>query len=70
MVKARGSTKDMMKQISNIGIIKYGYEVSGDYDACLVVEGPTLEDIDGKIDRIRALRTVRDTKSFIVLRKW
>jgi DNA-binding Lrp family transcriptional regulator len=70
MVKAKGETKKMMEAIAATGSIKDGYEISGEYDGCLVVEGVSLEDVDRKIDTLRKLKNVKDTKTFVSFGKW
>lgn len=70
MVKARGETKKMMQDILSLNIVKEAYEVSGDYDSCIILKGQNLEDIDNKIDKVRHLKSVKDTKTFISLKKY
>ncbi len=70
MAKAKHNTKKMMIEISKSMIADEAYEVSGDYDAFLVISGATIEDIDRKIDRLRELKDVTDTRTYISLRKW
>ena len=70
MVKAKGDTKAMMKEIRGLKLSQQAYEIASGNDACLIVDGSSLEDIDAKIDRIRELATVQDTQTFIVLKRW
>ena len=70
MVKAKGDTKRMMKDISRSGLAKDAYEISGEFDGCIILEGASIEDIDAKIDKLRALRSVAGTNTYISLRKW
>jgi len=70
MVKAKDDTKRMMRNITKLGLSKDAYEISGEYDACIIVEGESIEDIDEKIDQIRKLKSVDDTRTFISLRRW
>jgi DNA-binding Lrp family transcriptional regulator len=70
LVKAKGDTKKMMKGVSKLEVAARAFEISGIYDACLIVEGGSVEEIDDKIDRIRKLAAVSETQTFIVLRKW
>lgn len=70
MVKAKHETKKMMAEISEAKIAKDAYEISGDYDGCVILEGVSLEEIDKKIDEIRKLVDVQDTKTFISFKKW
>jgi Lrp/AsnC family transcriptional regulator of lysine biosynthesis len=70
MVKSKAETKKMMKDIERLKIHTDAYEISGAYDGCVIVHGATIDEIDKKIDRIRELRSVADTTTFIALRRW
>lgn len=70
MVKAKHETKIMMAEIREAKVAKDAYEISGDYDGCVILEGSSLEEIDGKIDELRKLEDVQDTKTFISFKKW
>ncbi len=70
MLKARGETKKMMEEISSSGVARDAYEISGEYDGCAILEGSSLEEVDSKIDRLRKLKGVADTRTFIPFRKW
>ena len=70
MLKAKGETKKMMTELSSAGLASEAYEISGEYDGCAILEGATLEEVDAKIDAIRKLKSVADTKTFIPFRKW
>ncbi|VVC03806.1 HTH-type transcriptional regulator LysM [Candidatus Bilamarchaeum dharawalense] len=70
MLKAKHDVKKMMTEISESKLAKDAYEISGDYDGCVILEGMSLEEIDGKIDEIRKLNDVQDTKTFISFKRW
>lgn len=70
MIKAKGDTKKMMADISRLKIAKDAYEISGTYDGCIIFEGNSLEEIDSKIDKLRKLKSVADTTTFLSFRKW
>ncbi|MEW6722418.1 MAG: Lrp/AsnC family transcriptional regulator [Candidatus Micrarchaeota archaeon] len=70
MVKARGETKKMMGAISGLGIQKDAYEISGEFDGCIVIEGSSVEEIDRKVDQVRKLKEVADTRTFVSFRRW
>ncbi|MFH1784972.1 MAG: Lrp/AsnC family transcriptional regulator [Candidatus Micrarchaeota archaeon] len=70
MLKAKHETKKMMAEISESKIAKDSYEISGDFDGCAIIEGNALEEIDSKIDELRKLKNVNDTKTFISLKRW
>ncbi len=70
MLKAKDETKKMMAELSTAGLASEAFEISGEYDGCAILEGASLEDVDRKIDRIRKLKGVADTRTFIPFRKW
>lgn len=70
MIKARGETKRMMASIAGLKIHRDAYEISGEYDCCVILEGSSVEDIDQKIDQIRKVKEVADTRTFISFGRW
>ncbi len=70
MVKAKKDVKVLLSEVKTSGIAKESYEISGDYDACVILEGESLQDIDKKIDELRKLKFVLDTKTYISFRKY
>jgi DNA-binding Lrp family transcriptional regulator len=65
MLKAEGDTKKMMSAVSSLGIHRDAYEISGEYDGCMILYGSTVKEIDRKIDRIRKVKGVADTRTFL-----
>ena len=70
MVKARGTTKKMMSELSALAVYRDAYEIAGEYDGCVILDGATMEELDSKIDRIRKLRRVSDTKTYVSFKRW
>ncbi|MBI4406562.1 Lrp/AsnC family transcriptional regulator [Candidatus Micrarchaeota archaeon] len=70
LLKARGDTKKMMREVSSLGLLQEAFEVSGEFDGCIVIEAPSLEELDKKIDKIRKCMHVADTRTFISVKKW
>ena len=70
MVKARGTTKKMMAEISALTLHKDAYEIAGEYDGCVILDGSGMDELDSKIDRIRRLRSVADTKTYVSFKRW
>ena len=70
MVKAKKDVKALLTEIRDSKIAKESYEISGDYDSCVILEGESLQDIDKKIDELRKLKSVADTRTSISCRKW
>lgn len=70
MVKAKDETKKMMEEISRSGLANDAYEISGEYDGCVILSAPAMEELDSKIDSLRKLPPVADTKTFMSFRRW
>ena len=70
MATVKGDTKKFMKQVSDLGIMREGFEISGAYDACIILTAENVSELDKKIDQIRALKAVSDTRTFIILKEW
>jgi DNA-binding Lrp family transcriptional regulator len=70
MVKAKGTTKRMMGEIASLALHKDAYEISGEYDGCVIIHGESMEDLDSRIDRIRNLPSVADTRTYVSFRRW
>lgn len=70
MLKATGNVKKMMHDVSAMDIALHSYEISGEFDGCVILEGMGMEEVDAQIDKIRKIRTVRDTKTYVVLKRW
>ncbi len=60
----------MMNEISKLDLSKEAYEISGDFDACAIVEASSLEELDEKIDKIRKINSVLETKTYISLKRY
>jgi len=70
MAKAKGETKRMMKDVARLHIHHDAYEISGEYDGCIILGADSMEKLDEKIDKIRKLGSVADTRTFISFRRW
>lgn len=70
MLKTKGDIKKAMQEVSSLGLHHYAFEISGDYDGCLVLEAPSLTELDKKIDQIRSCRGIQQTITFIAVKKW
>lgn len=70
MLKARNSTKKMMVEVSRLGICREAFEISGEFDGCVILEADSLASVDAKIDQLRKCRDVADTRTFIAVKKW
>ena len=70
MAKAKTETKKMMEDIHSLDVHFDAYEISGEYDACIILEAENVEEIDKKIDLIRKLKSVSETRTFISFGRW
>lgn len=70
MAKAKTETKRMMKDITSQNLHSDAYEISGEYDGCIILSGSSMDEIDEKIDKIRKLPSVSETRTFISFRRW
>ncbi len=70
MLKAKGETKKMMREVSSLKIYRDAFEISGEFDGCVILEADSLVALDRKIDNIRKCSNVADTRTFIAVRKW
>ncbi len=70
MLKARNSTKKMMREVSALHIAADAFEVSGEFDGCIVIQADSLQNLDVKIDQIRKCPDVADTRTFVAVKKW
>ena len=70
MLKAKGPTKKMMREVSSLHIVSHAFEISGEFDGCLVIEADSITNLDAKIDQIRKCPDVADTRTFVAVKKW
>ena len=70
MVKSKDETKKMMSDIKSLGISYDLYEVYGEFDGCIILDGSSIEELDQKIDKLRKLPGVADTKTFVSFKHW
>ncbi len=70
MLKAKGETKKMMREVSLLQLYRDAFEISGEFDGCIVLEAESISDLDKKIDQVRKCNHVADTRTFIAVKKW
>jgi Lrp/AsnC family transcriptional regulator of lysine biosynthesis len=70
MAKAQTETKKMMEEIIATNLHSDAYEISGEYDGCIILSGNSMDEIDKKIDLIRKIPSVSETRTFISFRRW
>ncbi len=70
LLKAKSDTKKMMKEVSALHVANNAFEISGEFDGCIIINAPSLSKLDAKIDEIRKCSQVVETRTFIVVKKW
>lgn len=70
LIKAENDVKKVIHRIAATQIPVQSYEISGEFDGCILLNGESIEAIDLQIDRIRKINGVRDTKTYMVMKKW
>ena len=70
LAKAKKETKKMMEDVARLCIHRDAYEISGEYDGCLIITATSMEKLDEKIDKIRNLDSVSNTQTFISFRHY
>jgi DNA-binding Lrp family transcriptional regulator len=60
-------TSSVADEIKAMGIDKT-YEISGNFDIICLIESDTIDNINGIVDKIRALQGVADTSTSMVLK--
>ncbi len=48
--------------------VKKIYEITGQYDICVIVQAPTISEINACIDNLRKISGVTDTNTVIILK--
>lgn len=59
-------TKEVVKEVKKIG--DKVFEVSGEYDIAVLIQAYTVEELNSKVDEIRKLPGVLNTKTLIKLK--
>ncbi|MFH0713113.1 MAG: Lrp/AsnC family transcriptional regulator [Candidatus Micrarchaeota archaeon] len=70
MLKAKGETKKMMREVTALSLHVSAFEISGEFDGCAVLEADSITSLDEKIDALRKCSHVADTRTFIAVKKW
>lgn len=61
------STTKVADAIRRLGIDR-AYEISGNFDIICFVEATSIEEVNGKVEKIRAIDGVTDTSTSLVLK--
>ena len=70
MVSADSSidTSKVSLKLTKLGAIKKIYEITGQYDICVIIQAPTITEINACIDNLRKISGVTDTNTVIILK--
>ena len=70
MVSADSSidTSKVSLKLTKLGAIKKIYEITGQYDICVIIQAPSINEINACIDDLRKIIGVTDTNTVIILK--
>ena len=60
--------RDLVEKISNIPSVEAVYELTGRFDAMVIISAKSVSDLNRCVDEIRRLDGVRDTETAVILR--
>jgi DNA-binding Lrp family transcriptional regulator len=61
-------TSKVSLKLTKLNGIKKIYEITGQYDICVIVQAPTINEINACIDDLRKISGVTDTNTVIILK--
>ena len=61
-------TSKVSLKLTKLSGIKKIYEITGQYDICVIVQAPTISEINACIDNLRKISGVTDTNTVIILK--
>ena len=70
MVSADSSidTSKVSLKLTKLNAVKKIYEITGQYDICVIIQAPTILEINACIDDLRKISGVTDTNTVIILK--
>ena len=70
MVSADSSidTSKVSLKLTKLNAVKKIYEITGQYDICVIIQAPTIQEINACIDDLRKITGVTDTNTVIILK--
>ena len=70
MVSADSSidTSKVSVKLTKLSAIKKIYEITGQYDICVIIQAPSINEINACIDDLRKISGVTDTNTVIILK--
>ena len=61
-------TSKVSLKLTKLGAIKKIYEITGQYDICVIIQAPSIQEINACIDDLRKITGVTDTNTVIILK--
>ena len=61
-------TSKVSLKLTKLNGIKKIYEITGQYDICVIVQAPTISEINTCIDNLRKISGVTDTNTVIIIK--
>jgi DNA-binding Lrp family transcriptional regulator len=61
-------TSKVSLKLTKLNGIKKIYEITGQYDICVIIQAPTINEINACIDNLRKISGVTDTNTVIILK--
>lgn len=68
-VESDKPTSSVATAIKNVPGVKQVYEITGQYDIAVFIEGDSIADVNSTIDKIRGMGGIAGTNTVIVLRE-
>ena len=70
MVSADSSidTSRVSLKLTKLNAVKKIYEITGQYDICVIIQAPSIHEINACIDDLRKITGVTDTNTVIILK--
>ena len=70
MVSADSSidTSKVSLKLTKLNAIKKIYEITGQYDICVIIQAPSINEINACIDNLRKITGVTDSNTVIILK--
>ncbi|VVC02976.1 HTH-type transcriptional regulator LysM [Candidatus Burarchaeum australiense] len=70
VVDSHAPVDKVAEKIARMPGVSALYEITGNYDIAVILEGPDSDSINARVDEIRGLKHVSGTETKMVLRKW
>jgi len=61
-------TSKVSLKLTKLNAVKKIYEITGQYDICVIIQAPSIQEINACIDDLRKITGVTDTNTVIILK--